>query len=54
LFPSANQPGLIKGGFFLKNADNIFTKEFIRIATFKHPPLKGGEIIDPLSLEGRG
>jgi len=30
------------------------TKEFINKAIFKHPPLKGGEIIDPLSLEGRG
>jgi len=37
----------------------MITKEFINIATFKHPPLnplpsREGRFLSPLSLEGRG
>jgi hypothetical protein len=33
---------------------DYITKEFIMKAIFKPSPLKRGEIIDTLSLEGRG
>jgi len=45
--PPKDTPLSLRRGVFI-------TKEFISKDTFKHPPVEGGEIIDPLSPGGRG